>query len=185
MILGITGTDGAGKGTVVDYLVEHHGYRHYSARSFILKYVAAEGLEATRNQLRLTANILREKYGDDYVVKQAYEDAQKDGATNVIIESIRAVAEVNYLKTHGGILLAVDADQTLRFKRVQERRGTTDQIDFATFAAHELLESNDPNPHGMQKAKVMETADYTIQNNGSLEELHSQIEAVLAQFQTH
>jgi dephospho-CoA kinase len=149
-----------------------------------LKYVAAEGLEATRNQLRLTANILREKYGDDYVVRQAYEDAKNDNATNVIIESIRAVAEAKYLKEQDGILLAVDADQKLRFERVQERRSITDQVDFATFAAHEKLESNDPNPHGMQKAKVMEMADYTITNNGSLEELHTQIEVVLEQIES-
>lgn len=183
MILGITGTDGAGKGTVVDYLVEHKGYRHYSARSFILKYVDAQGLEATRNQLRLTANMLREEYGDDYVVRQAYEDAQKDNATNVIIESIRAVAEAEYLKARGGILLAVDADQILRFARVQERRSPTDKVDFAAFVAHEELEANDPNPHGMQKAKVMQMANYTLTNDTSLEELHTQIEAVLEQME--
>lgn len=183
MIFGITGTDGAGKGTVVDYLVEHHGYRHYSARSFILKYVDVAGLEATRNQLRITGNLLREQYGDDYVVKHAYEAAKKDNVTKIIIESIRAVAEANYLKSQGGILLAVDADQKLRFARVQERRSATDKVDFATFVKNEELEKNDPNPHGMQKAKVMEMADYTLTNDGSLAELHMQIENFLVKIE--
>ena len=34
-IIGITGTIGAGKGTIVDYLVLQKGYEHYSVRSFI------------------------------------------------------------------------------------------------------------------------------------------------------
>ena len=34
-IIGITGTLGAGKGTIVDYLVQKKGYVHYSVRSFI------------------------------------------------------------------------------------------------------------------------------------------------------
>ncbi len=45
--------------------------------------------------------------------------------------------------------------------------------------AHETLEMNDPDPHGMQKAKVIAAADYTIMNNGTLAELHAQIDAVL------
>jgi dephospho-CoA kinase len=33
MIIGITGTDGAGKGAVVDYLVAQKGFTHYSGRA--------------------------------------------------------------------------------------------------------------------------------------------------------
>ncbi len=44
--------------------------------------------------------------------------------------------------------------------------------------AHEDLETNDPNPHGMQKQKVIALADYTIMNNGSREELEASIEKV-------
>ena len=33
--IGITGTLGAGKGTIVDYLIEKRGFVHYSVRAFI------------------------------------------------------------------------------------------------------------------------------------------------------
>jgi len=42
IIIGITGTLGAGKGTVVEYLQEK-GFRHYSARGFITKEVEKRG----------------------------------------------------------------------------------------------------------------------------------------------
>ena len=36
MIIGITGTLGAGKGTVVDFLKEK-GFRHFSVRDYLIK----------------------------------------------------------------------------------------------------------------------------------------------------
>ena len=34
-IVGITGTLGAGKGTVVEYLTQQKGFKHYSARGLL------------------------------------------------------------------------------------------------------------------------------------------------------
>lgn len=179
MVIGITGTDGAGKGTVVDYLVTYKGFTHYSSRDLIVAEIKKEGLPISRNQMRLTANRLRSEFGNDFVVRQAYEKAKTDSVTNAVIESIRALDEAIFLKQQGGILLAVDADQRVRFARVQERRSETDKVDFETFVAHEELEKNDPDPNGMQKAKVIEMADYTIMNNGTIEDLKKQIEQIL------
>ncbi len=179
MILGITGTDGAGKGTVVEYLVTQKSFSHYSVSGYIAKEVERQGLPISRNQLRLTGNELREKYGDDVLVVRALEEIRAKSETAVIIESIRATAEANTLKAAGGILLAVDADPHIRYERVQGRRSDKDQVTFDEFLSHEELEKNDPNPHGMQKAKVMAMADYTIFNNGSLEALQQAIDEFL------
>jgi len=178
MIIGITGTDGSGKGTVVDYL-KTKGFTHYSSRDFIVAEIESQGLEVTRNQMRLTANELRAKHGDDFVIRQAFEKAQKEGEKDVVIESVRARAEANFLQQHGGILLAVDAEPEIRYARVQERRSASDQVSYEEFLAHEELEKNDPDPHGMQKEKVIQMADHTLTNNGTLPELHMQIGAVL------
>lgn len=183
MLLGITGTDGAGKGSVVDYLTERYGFTHYSARSFILSRINEQGLPSTRNQMRLTANELRAEYGNDFLVQQALKQQAADGVADAVVESIRALAEANTLKAKGGVLLAVDADQMLRFTRVQERRSESDQVTFDEFVAHEALEKDDPDPNGMQKAKVMAIADYTIENNGTLEELRAKVDTFLASVQ--
>jgi dephospho-CoA kinase len=180
MIIGITGTDGAGKGTVVRYLVDQKGFTHYSSRKHILEEIEKQGLETDRNQMRLTGNELRETFGNDVIVSKSLVQMEQDGVEHAVIESLRTVAEAETLKREGGILLAVDADQALRFQRVQERRSETDKVSFEEFVAHENLESDDPNPHGMQKKRVVEMADYTILNNGSLTELEKQTEEVLA-----
>ena len=180
MIIGITGTDGAGKGTAVDFLVTQHGYTHYSSRDLIMEEINRLGLPATRVQTRLTANSLREQFGNDVIVRKAYEKATTEDAKMVVIESIRTLAEVEYLKAHGGILLAVDASPEVRFARVQGRRSETDKVTYEQFLAHEALENDDPNPHGMQKAKVMASADYTIKNSTDKKDLAREVEKFIA-----
>ena len=182
MIIGITGTDGAGKGTVVDYLHRKAGFVHYSSRDLISIEVEKRGLIATRENLRLVANDLRRDHGDEVIVKKGLERMRVEGAGQVVIESIRALAEATSLKAAGGLLLAVDADPTIRYKRITGRRQASDNVSFEEFLAHEALEMNDPDPHGMQKAKVMQAADFTIQNNTSFDDLVQQIDTFLNQF---
>ena len=76
-------------------------------------------------------------------------------------------------------MLAVDADASVRYKRVQERRSESDKVDFNTFLAHEALEKNDPDPNGMQKARVIEMADYVIMNDGTITELEEKVKKFL------
>ena len=181
MILGITGTDGAGKGTVVEYLVEKKGFTHFSARAIWIELLQDRHMETNRANMRLIANEMREKYGNDFLITYYLEKIRKEKTPRSIIDSLRAVAEVDTLKAHGGLLIAVDAEQTVRYARIQERNSETDQVSFTEFAAHELLEANDPNPHGMQKQKVLLMADVTLMNNGSIKDLHTAVEDVLAQ----
>lgn len=180
MIIGITGTDGAGKGTVVEYLVGEKGFTHYAARTLFLEEIARQGIEPTRANMRLVANELRSVHGNDHAVAAYLERAMQEGVSDAVIESIRTMAEVETLKAAGGILLAADADQKLRYERITSRASESDAVTFAEFVAHEALEMNDPDPHGMQKAAVMAAADYTVTNDGTLSELHAQIEEMLA-----
>lgn len=179
MLLGITGTDGAGKGAVADYLVKEKGFVHCSARAIWEDEFAKRGMESNRANMRLVANELRSKHGNDFLITYYLKKIEKEQIKNAVIESIRTTAEVDTLHKNGGVLIAVDADQYLRYDRIQERKSSSDQISFEEFVAHEKLESDDPDPNGMQKAKVMEMADHTILNEGTLEELHQKIEAVL------
>lgn len=178
MLIGITGTDGAGKGTVVDYLVSQKGFTHYSARAIFIEELKKRSEEPTRANMRLIANEMREEFGNDFLITYYLKKIEEHGVENAIIESIRAVAEAVTLKANGGILIAVDADQKIRYARVQERRSESDKVTFEQFLAHEALETNDPNPHGMQKHKVIRMADYVLLNNSSIDELNMQIEEV-------
>ncbi len=184
MIIGITGTDGAGKGAVVEYLIKEKNFAHYAARQLFLEEITRRDVETTRANMRLVANDLRREHGNDFLIATYLPRIIADGVRHAVIESIRALAEVETLKKKGGILLAVDADQHTRYERIQSRASESDAVSFEEFVAHEALEMNDPNPHGMQKAAVMAAADYTVTNDGTLEELHAKMEEVLTRIAT-
>ena len=169
MIIGVTGTDGGGKGAVVDYLVSYKGFVHCSARALWIDEIQKRNLEVSRENTRIVANSLRAEHGNDYFITEYLRRIKEVGWRDVVIESLRAVAEAETLKANGGILLAVDADQHIRYGRIQSRGSGLDKITFEKFTEQEALEMNDSDPHGMQKAKVIAMADYTLQNNGTLE----------------
>ncbi len=179
ILIGITGTNGSGKGTVVDYLVKTKGFTHYAARDFLTREVEERGLLVDRSSMRLVANELRAKHEPAYVVKSLYEEAIKNGEERVVIESVRNIGEAEFLKLNGALLIAVDAEQHLRYERVQERRSSTDQVTFETFVEHEEREMKPVGPHDMDLRGVMALSDETIMNDDSLEALHAHIEKVL------
>jgi dephospho-CoA kinase len=178
-LIGITGTNGSGKGTVVDYLVEKKGFTHYAARDFLTAEIMRRGMVVDRTSMRAVANELRATHEPAYVIKSLYEEAVENGEERVVIESVRNVGEAKFLIEQGAFLIAVDAQQELRYERVQNRRSATDQVDFETFVLHEEREMNPVGPHDMDIRGVMALADSTIFNDGALEELHTQIEATL------
>ena len=68
MLIGITGTNGSGKGTVVDYLVMQKGFSHYSARMFLIEEIARRGLKQNRSSMREVANALRQEHEPQYLM---------------------------------------------------------------------------------------------------------------------
>ncbi len=178
MIIGITGTLGAGKGAVVSHLVRTKGFTHYSARSYFASEMEKQGITPiNRDTMTEFANRLREQNGPRHIFDTLYERAKMSGG-NAVIESIRTVGEAESLKERGGILLGVDADERTRYTRICGRGSTHDDVTFEEFQAQEAREMHSDDPNKQNISAVMRMADMTIQNDGTLSELHARIEKV-------
>lgn len=104
IVIGITGTLGAGKGTIVDYLLKNKGFKHYSVRAYIAEEITRRGLEVNRDTLTAVANDLRASHSPSYITDQLYLRAVEEGQ-NAVIESIRTPGEIQSLRQKGEFYL--------------------------------------------------------------------------------
>ena len=95
--------------------------------------------------------------------------------------AVRTEGEVVALRAKGQFtLLAVDADQRLRYDRVHTgRQSETDDVTFEKFCEQEAAEMQSTNPCEQNLSRCMELADAVLQNDGGLGSFHAQIEAFL------
>jgi dephospho-CoA kinase len=130
--------------------------------------------------MRDVANDLRKTHSPSYVIESLYERARQAGK-DAVIESIRTIGEADYLKSHGALLLAVDADRQVRYERIVLRGSATDRVSFEQFCEQEDREMNAQDAWDMNVSGVMLRADSHVVNSGTRDELHAQIDGALEQ----
>jgi dephospho-CoA kinase len=179
LIVGITGTLGAGKGTIVECLTSRHGFHHYPVRGYLTEIIRSRGLPVDRDTMVSVANELRALHSPSYLVEQLYAQAAAAGE-DCVIESIRTPGEVRALRERGGfVLLAVDASQETRYERIRRRSSSTDNVSFQRFAADEAREMGSSDPNHQNIARCIELADYQLKNDGTVDELFLAVEGIL------
>lgn len=181
MIIGITGTLGAGKGTLVEYL-KSKGFSHYSSSGILKKILSERNLPATRENLSALADELMQKF-EGGVLQLSHERAQEKKDKNYILEAIHRIGESDYVRSIGGIVIGIDADIETRYKRVVGRKeGIKDQVTFEQFKADSKREDEGATGAGPNIRAVLSTADVILKNRNTLEDLYKQIDKVLEGF---
>lgn len=184
LIIGLTGTHGAGKGAIVDHLKEK-GFLHFSAREFLNQEAEKRGLPKDRPSISAIANELRARHGNECVAFSLYEKALASRRP-AVIESIYTVGEIEKIREAakkdgvGFILLAVDADAALRYARIsQKRKSETDNITYEEFLRQQEVQmaSTDPGKHNLQACR--DRADILIINNGTFADLNDAVDRKL------
>ncbi len=177
-IIWLTGTNGAGKGTVVEYLMKKW-FTHYSMSGALKKYIKERWLPINRDTMTKVSSELRKEFWPWCLVKELYSIAEKEWK-DCIIESIRNLKEIEILKnTWDFSLWAIDADQEIRYQRIKLRGSEKDDVSFEKFQAQEKLEADNTEAHKHNIFWCIKKADVLLNNNGTVKELHQQIDKVL------
>ena len=173
-LIGLTGTNGSGKGEAARYFQEN-GFEYFSLSDVIREELKKEGRPLTRNNLIQKGNLMRENLGPDVLACRIMSHVRSDA----VIDSIRNLKEVDYLRRRPGfILLALDAPAEIRFERVQKRGRAESAATLGEFIRKEQEEMTE-NETGQQLALCISAADYRIINDGSMKNLHKKLERFL------
>ncbi len=177
MIIGLTGKNGSGKTEVSEYL-KSRGFEYHSLSDEIREEIRRRGQEITREVLIQVGNELREKLGPGILAERILQSLERDH--NYVIDSIRNPYEVEVLKRRKDfILLAVEADQAIRFERSRKRGRENAPENFEQFVEEEARELESTNPTSQQLHATRRKADLVVVNNGTLNDLHSRLDELL------
>ncbi|MEI7452431.1 MAG: hypothetical protein WCK37_04505 [Candidatus Falkowbacteria bacterium] len=183
IIIGLTGKIACGKGITKKYIMSKYGDRAADYRfSTILRDVLNRlDVETGRENLQKISLALRTTFGDDLLAKAIAKDIVNDKHDIVIIDGIRRLNDIKYLrKIHGFILIRIVAEEKLRFLRVvfrNENKGDNEKT-FDDFLNDEKAEAE------MEIPRVMAKAEMEIYNEDTIIELERNIDKVINKIKT-
>lgn len=176
-VIGVVGLPGSGK-TEVAKIAGELGIPRVRMGDVVWGEVRKRGLELNEKNVGVVAKELREKEGLDAIAKRCVPLIKDRGRNKkaVLVDGIRGRAEVEEFRRSFGekfFLLTVKASEQTRFKRISSRRREDDTSGLKAF------QEKDRRELGWGLGEAMELADYTITNEGTLEEFHQQTREIL------
>jgi len=176
-IIGIAGTNGAGKDTVGRILAERHGYLFVSVTDVLRAEIKRRNEPVDREHLRDLSAELRREFGYGVLIDRAvdaYKSAMATGTyKGMAIASLRNPYEVDRVHELGGVVWWVDADPRLRFDRIQRNASTRarsgeDEKTYEEFLAEEAAEMHTTGDAAtLNMAAVSDKSDFMLQNGGN------------------
>lgn len=141
LIVCLTGMPGAGKSSVASFLKEK-GFEVVTMGDVVREEAKRQGLEPTDTNLGKMMLKLRQDLGSGAIGYIVLQKLARDGSiSNVVIDGIRSIAEVEVLKKVGQVrLLAIHASQDTRFKHLKERGRADAPSDGTEFAGRDKRE---------------------------------------------
>jgi len=172
VIIGLTGQIACGKGVIKKFLIENYKATDYRFSTILRDVLIRLHIEQTRVNIQTLSTLLRQMLGEDILANVMAEDVRDNNDDFIVIDGIRRLADIKHLqKIPGFFLVSVEASEEIRYKRVIERNENPgdDKKTFAEFQADDNAETEEQIP------ETMSHADFTINNDGTWEELWEQI----------
>lgn len=175
-IIGLSGTNGSGKDTVGHMLADRHKWLFISLSDILRSEAKLRGEKPTREVLRGISTEWRRNTGSMSVgvdkAMEIYHQVENKYANGLVLASIRHPGEADRLHELGGLVVWVDADEKIRYERLQANKALRGRLeeDEKTFEEFISEEQAEMTPNGdktqLNMASVKEKADIEIRNDG-------------------
>lgn len=170
-LIGIGGTDGSGKDSLGEILANKFGWKFISVTESLREELKKRGLPVTRTNQRMVSAEWRRKFGRSVLIDKAIEIYRKDekGYRGLVLASLRNPGEPDRIHELKGIVVWIDADPKVRYKRITNRNrgGIEDKVTYEEFLAEEKAQfDHSGDHHTLSLSGVKAKADIFIENNG-------------------
>jgi dephospho-CoA kinase len=185
-IIGLGGTNGAGKDTVGKLLAGQYNLLFVSVSDLLREEARKRNFPVTREVLRTISAEWRREFGLGVLVDRAIEKCQTDTQktyAGVVACPMRNPGEAQHVKDLGGLIIWVDAEPKVRYDRIQATKRGRDGEDGKTyeeFLAEEQIEMHTIGDAAtLDMTAVRALADVQLQNDGDVENLQHMLEKSL------
>lgn len=183
IVIGLVGPIASGKGTISEYL-KSQGFTYFSLSNVVREETQARGLEMTRENLQNVGNDLRERFGGSVLVDKLAERIKKEDF--VVIDGIRNPEEIYALKNNfNGKIVNISAYKNRRIERYLERAKVRGEDD-ASLSSFKKIDARDlgqgESESGQQVQACIDLADFTLKNNGTIDDFHAECKEMLDNF---
>lgn len=176
IVIGFVGQLSSGKDTVVDYVKDHYGAEVFGFSKILKEILLTLDLEQTRDNYIKVSEIVRENFGDDILSKVMAKRVNDSDAQIIAVDGVRRESDYQYLKNNPDFyLINVFASPETRYERLKRR---TEKQDDKGKTWEEFLEDHKRSTE-VTIEEVARQADFTIDNNGTLEDLFANIDEIM------
>ena len=178
-VVAVCGMPGSGKGEFAQ-IMANHDVPVRSMGDMVRAEVAARSLDPSPTIFGEVAADLRDKYGEEVLAVRLADEVDDLLLSHaiVLIEGMRGTAEFDIFSNRWNSRfssMAIVASKEIRFSRTQSR-GRSEDGDYTQFEIREKREA------GWGLMELINAADFTIKNEGSLEDLIYQSQSWLSNF---
>lgn len=183
-IIGIAGTNGAGKDTVGKILTDDYHFLFVSVTDILRAELRRQGKEIIRQNTSALSAAWRREFGLAVLIDKALAEFDKTRSqyAGLAMASLRNPGEVDRVHEFGGRVIWVDADPKLRYQRVLKADRGRDGEDNKTYEEFLAEEAAEMHPSGdeatLNGAAVKDKADIFIENNGDLTDLKGRLKQI-------
>lgn len=179
IIIGLAGEIASGKGTAAKYLLEHHGAVTYRFSSILRDIVRRLHLTEDRDTMQKISTFMRKEFGEDTLAKVMFEDAKHDEHQLIVIDGVRRLEDVKYLRELTEFKLAyITAPMRTRYNRLVLRGENADD----TSKTYEDFEHDHDRESEREITKLEPFAQEVVDNTGSLPDLYIQLDAIVKKY---
>ncbi len=174
LIICLTGMPGSGKSTVANML-KRRGFYVLELSSSLHRLMRMCGFKVNTKTREFFTAKLKKEFGHGILAKLSADSILRL-PRDVVVSGVRNVEEIAYIRTlspHVAVI-AVSVPRRTRYERLSRRK------DIFKISSYREFEWRDRKNVALGTLKVVRSADYVLANTGTLPQLHSDLDELLA-----